>query len=148
MESFWKHEIENTSFGMNGERRGMIMADEILRDVRHLDGEDSKDISRDVRRLDGEDLEQVAGGLGAGQRPVVGRTYGTHVDDGGYLALRNYPSFDRSNEIGPLWNGSSVVVTQDNGGDYVTVAVNYAAHGSYGADVTGRVGYVNWHYLV
>jgi len=92
------------------------------------------------------ELEEAAGGAARARSILVGSSYTTYVKTG-YLALRNYPSYDSKNEIGPLWNGSTVVVTEYSGGTYAVVAVNYAAKGAWGPDVSGRVGYVNVNYL-
>ena len=77
---------------------------------------------------------------------VKGQTYTTHVEKG-YLALRNKPSYDDNNEFGQLWNGSTVIVTDNQCGDYVLVTVTHCAKGEYSANVEGRVGYVNANYL-
>ncbi len=75
-------------------------------------------------------------------RVEEGNIYYTHVNNG-YVALRNAPCYDESNEIGPLWNGSEVQVIGEQQGDYVLVSVNYTASGEYGQNLDGRVGYVN-----
>lgn len=73
---------------------------------------------------------------------VENLTYATHVDQG-YLALRSYAGYDEYNEIGPLWNGSSVTIIGNRIGDYVPVRVNYSAPGQYGYNIAGYTGYVD-----
>ena len=58
--------------------------------------------------------------------------------ESGYLALRNYPAYDYSNEIGKLYNGDTVYVISTPYSDYWWV---------YSPSLN-REGYVNCNYLV
>ncbi len=63
--------------------------------------------------------------------------YTVHVDQG-YLALRTTPTFDNSNEIAQLQNGTKVELINNGEGTYWSVMV----------PSTGQNGYVNSNYLV
>ena len=67
---------------------------------------------------------------------VIG-TYSVRVADG-YLALRTAKAFDYSNEIGKLWTGDTVEVTDNSDSTYWWVY----------APSLGKSGYVNRNYLV
>lgn len=62
-----------------------------------------------------------------------------------YLALRNAPAYDASNEIGKLQNGDEVFImsqtTYGDKGEYVYISAQSGA-------VSGKEGYVNRNYLV
>ena len=66
---------------------------------------------------------------------IVGYRYVSGVDY--YLALRNAPAYDASNEIGKIYNGEEVGITNTWSGNYVWVY-------SY---TLGKWGYVNGDYL-
>ena len=56
----------------------------------------------------------------------------------GYLALRNAKAYEKSNEIGKLYTGDSVVILDDSGSEYWTVY----------SPTLYKTGYVNRNYLV
>lgn len=99
-----------------------------------------------IIELNADNLEGAAGGVAYGSQLKVGSGYLTQVQSD-YLALRTAPSYDYYNEIGPLWNGSIVIVDGKPIGEYVLVHVHYTAAGPHGTNLTGRKGYVNWNYL-
>ncbi len=65
------------------------------------------------------------------------REYRVHVDHG-YLALRTTPTFDSSNEIAQLQNGTKIELINNGEGTYWSVRV----------PSTNQTGYVNSNYLV
>ncbi len=75
--------------------------------------------------------------LKTGSNVATKSDYTVKVDQG-YLALRNSPSFDASNEIAHLQNGTQVQLINNGEGTYWTVMI----------PATGQCGYVNSNYLV
>lgn len=71
------------------------------------------------------------------QVSAAGNTYTVSVASG-YLALRTYPAFDSSNEVGQLYNGDTVTVQEYTSGGYWWVY----------SPKYDRCGYVNNDYLV
>ena len=89
----------------------------------------------DKEKLNVEALEDVAGGNdgmgGDSWRRVMASV------EKGYLALRNYPSYDEKNEILPINNGEYFFVDNNRrSGSYVWAA----AH--------GKEGWVNSNYII
>ena len=86
-------------------------------------------------KINVENLENVAGGND-------GMRYGSWQDvrasvATGYLALRNYPSYDERNEIAAIQNGEAFrVFTGRRNGDYIW------------AFARGMEGWVNENYVV
>ena len=82
-----------------------------------------------------ENLENVSGGndgMGNGYWCDVAASVST-----GYLALRNYPSYDERNEIAAIQNGEAFrVFTGKRSGDYIW------------AYARGLEGWVNENYIV
>ena len=88
-----------------------------------------------VEKMNVENLENVAGGndgIPSGYWRDVRASVAT-----GYLALRNYPSYDERNEIAAIQNGEAFrVFTERRSGDYIW------------AYARGMEGWVNGNYVI
>ena len=88
-----------------------------------------------TNKINLENLENAAGGndgMGRGGWTQVIASVAT-----GYLALRNYPSYDERNEIAEIQNGEAfLVLTSKRSGDYIW------------AYAKGVEGWVNGNYII
>ena len=93
--------------------------------------------------LSEEELDKVAGGQGY---PYLKARYVCNLK-AGYLAIRNYPSYNASNELGSLYNGQVVYSTEQYNGVYVWVYANTNPDPVYNKGAYSGYGWVNSGFL-
>ena len=94
-----------------------------------------------VCELGKEELEKVTGGNdGLTTRRVCNLKKG-------YLAIRNYPSYNAANELGTLYNGDYVYSTEKYDGDYVWVYAETKKDTYYDKPAYSGYGWVNKGFL-
>lgn len=100
-----------------------------------------ENIENKTVELTKEELEKVAGGNdGLRTRKVANLITG-------YLAIRNYPSYDAANELGSLYNDDYVYSTERYNGDYVWVYAETRYDPYYGKNAYKGYGWVNSKFL-